>query len=41
MLLLIIGVVKFIEAYKEKALPLFFKYAGILLLAGTIGSLTS
>lgn len=41
MLLFIIGVVKFIEAYKEKALPLFFKYVGILLLAGTIGSLTS
>jgi hypothetical protein len=41
MLLFIIGVVKFIEAYKEKALTLFFKYVGILLLAGTIGSLTS
>ncbi|NDG52088.1 MAG: hypothetical protein EBY39_03545 [Flavobacteriia bacterium] len=41
MLLFIIGIVKFIEAYKEKALPLFFKYVGILLLAGTIGSLTS
>lgn len=41
MLLFIIGVVKFIEAYKEKALPLFFKYVGILLLSGTIGSLTS
>ena len=41
MLLFIIGVVKIIEAYKEKALPLFFKYVGILLLAGTIGSLTS
>ena len=41
MLLFIIGVVKFIEAYNEKALPLFFKYVGILLLAGTIGSLTS
>ena len=41
MLLFIIGVVKFIEAYKEKALLLFFKYVGILLLAGTIGSLTS
>ena len=40
-LLFIIGVVKFIEFYKEKALPLFFKYVGILLLAGTIGSLTS
>jgi len=40
-LLFIIGIVKFIEAYKEKALPLFFKYVGILLLAGTIGSLTS
>ncbi|MEC8274085.1 MAG: YfhO family protein [Bacteroidota bacterium] len=41
MLLFIIGLVKFIEAYKEKALPLFFKYVGVLLLAGTIGSLTS
>ena len=41
MLLFIIGVVKFVESYKEKALPLFFKYVGILLLAGTIGSLTS
>ena len=41
MLLFIIGVVKFIEAYKEKVLPLFFKHVGILLLAGTVGSLTS
>tara|TARA_Y200000002_G_scaffold249633_1_gene206741 strand:+ start:1145 stop:3538 length:2394 start_codon:yes stop_codon:yes gene_type:complete len=41
MFLFIIGIVKFIEAYKDKALPLFFKYVGILLLAGTIGSLTS
>ncbi|MBL6663613.1 MAG: YfhO family protein [Flavobacteriales bacterium] len=41
MLLFIIGLVKFIEAYKEKALPLFLKHLGMLLLAGTIGSLTS
>ena len=41
MLLVIIGLVNLYKAIQEKILPVFFKQVGLLLLAGTIGSLTS
>ena len=41
LLLFIIGVVKLIEAIRENTLPVFFKRVGFLLLAGSIGALTS
>ena len=41
MLLAIIGIVTFFKALKEKTIPLFFKQVGFLLIAGTLGSLTS
>ncbi|MBH83087.1 MAG: hypothetical protein CMP70_00220 [Flavobacteriales bacterium] len=40
-LLFIIGVFKFIESFKLKTLPIFFKNISVLLLAGLIGTLTS
>lgn len=40
-LLFVIGLVKLIQSIKEKTLPLFFKQIVFLLLAGTIGALTS
>lgn len=41
MLLMIIGIVTFFKALKEKTIPLFFKQVGFLLIAGMLGSLTS
>ena len=41
MLLFVIGIVKLIEAIKEKTIPVFMKQVAFLLLAGGIGALTS
>lgn len=41
MLLFVIGIVKLVEAFKEKTMPVFIKQVAFLLLAGGIGALTS